>query len=173
MQTGDTAQFQPLDGPPSPIIPVNIGDHGLHIFLIGQRISIAVAAPEVGLVDVGRFKRGNTCIMQSLYGLGNGVYISSMDAHGCMNKQSPLSTKATDSQGGFLRAGNASHPIMPAYTVKTNGNAGLDSAAGKRIQNRFIQQPAVGIELADYHAVGENAVHELPEILAHKRLAAG
>ena len=172
-QNDHAGEDQLPDGPSGLVIPMDIGEHSLGVFLLGQGVALAVAAPEGRLGNVGNFQVLYPYSPQCLDGLGQGVLVAPVDAHFHVGLEPSLMAKLQRPEGGRLRAGYPPHPVVPTHPVKADGDSGPEPPPLKFVQNGAGQQPAVGVKLADGHVVGEDPVHQLPEISANQGLAAG
>ena len=133
-----------------------------------------MSPPQIGFIHIGHREFFHPHRPQRLNGLGQGGKIAPVDAHAGRHIKTPPGAQAHGPEGGFLGPGPAPHPVMPAAgAVITDDEFRLDPPALKGIQHRLVQQPAVGVELVDHHVMGEDAVHQLPEILADQGFAAG
>ena len=74
----------------------------------------------------------------------------------------------------ILPAGNAPHPVVPAFVaVVRHVELGPKAALQQPVQERRVDQLSVGVNLGNLHLVPDQRVHNVPEIAADQRLSAG
>ena len=142
--------------------------------LQGERPVLAQALPRVGVrhgIDLQAFAMVRR---QRADALPQQVLVALVQAHLGSGGKTPLVAEVERRQHRVARAGDAAHPVVPALrAVVAHVELGANPALLQLVEQLLVHQLAVRVDLRDPYAVGQKRVHQLHEIAAHQRLAAG